>query len=374
MEGGDCAMKKMLYLLAVISIIITGCSKEEDPVSEEPGIEEHSNIAGQPEKQPQEPHVFKANPSTFHFVADWLNDTQVLYVEKIDGLYKVNYFDMETGKTGLVYEDDTFIIDVFIHPTRDYLLVHTSEHPNSAVMKIVRMDGTVLHQLEIDSTELAIEWNPENPEKILFTAFYEDWTFDLFFFDGHDDRLSIVELEDPFPKWAGDNTIVSMLYQEHPLDGGDIQLYHLDTGEIETIGIGNVIYFDMFKDTIIVVQSIDADDFSYTIRQLDGTIISGWTLPAVSNYSEWIVPTIEWLDEDRILVKGAEKSGQLDEMADGFNLYLFQKENPEIIMKDLEAGPIKCSPSGQYCLSGYTSDELIDVEAKEIRKWIELGK
>ena len=103
--------------------------------------------------------------------------------------------------------------------------MHTSDHPNSAVIKVVEVaDGTVQHQVEIDSTELAIEWNRGNPEKILFTAFHEDWSFDLFVFNGHDDSLSIIELDDPFPKWAGENTIMSMLYEDHPLDGGDIQL------------------------------------------------------------------------------------------------------------------------------------------------------
>ena len=286
----------------------------------------------------------------------------------------VNYFDIESGESGVVYEDDSFIIDVLLHPTRNYLLVHTSEHPNSAVIKIVDLaDGTIQHQVEIDSIELAIEWNPSNAEKVLFTAFHEDWSFDLFVFDGHDDSLSIIELDDPFPKWAGENTIMSMLYGDHPLDGGDIQLTHMDTGDNESIGMGNVIYFDVFEDLFVAVQSIDANNFSYTVRQLDGTIVSEWTLPAVSNYSEWVVPTIEWLDRHRLLVKGAEKSGQMDELAAGFNLYLVNKDSPELLVKALDAGPMKCSPSGRYCLSGYTSDELIDVEAKEKHNWIEFN-
>ncbi len=363
-------MKKMLYVLAFLAIILSGCTKEKDPAPKDPDIE-HPDVSEE-SFEPRIPHVFKANPSNFHFIADWLNDTQILYVEKMDGLYKVNYFDIETGESNLVYEDSSFIIDVFLHPSGNYLLLHTSDSPNSAVIKIVEVaDGSLRHQVEIDSTELAIEWNRGNPEKILFTAFHEDWSFDLFVFNGQDDSLSIIDLEDPFPKWAGENTVMSMLYEDHPLDGGDIQLLQLDTGEKETIGIGNVIYFDAFEDLFVAVQSIDGDDFSYTIRKLDGTIVSSWTLPAVSNYSEWVVPTIEWLDRHRLLVKGAEKPGQLDEMAAGFNLYLFQKDSPVLLVKALDAGPMKCSPSGRYCLSGYMSDELIDVEEKEKHKWID---
>jgi hypothetical protein len=365
-------MRRIIGLLFTIIIIMYGCSEKSELPTVEPHKEEPPDIVEESVESPT-PRVFKADPSSFHFIADWLTDTQILYVVKDNGLYKVNYFDIETGESKLVYEDTSFIIDVLVHPSRDYFLIHTSDHPNSAVIKIVSMDGTVEHQVEIDSTELSIEWNRDNPEKILFTAFHEDWSFDLFAFDGSDDSLSIVELDDPFPKWAGTNKILSILFQEHPLDGGDIQMFDLDTEEVVKTGIGNVIYFDVFDDSIGVVQTIESDAFTYTVRKFDGEIISEWTLPAISNYSEWVVPSMEWLDGNRLIVKGAEKSGQLDEMSAGFNLYLFQEGNPELLFKGLDDGPLKCSPSGQYCLNGYTLDELIDTKTKKKYKWIELN-
>ena len=77
-------MKKLLYVLAMLAIVLSGCTKEKDPPPKEPDIEEQPDIAEEP-VEPQIPHVFKANPSNFHFIADWLNDTQILYVEKMDG-------------------------------------------------------------------------------------------------------------------------------------------------------------------------------------------------------------------------------------------------------------------------------------------------
>lgn len=363
-------MKRMLVLLALFISILSGCSEQKDPLSVQPDIEEADKLVEEP-AEPPTPHVYKADPSNFHFIADWLSDTQILYVEKKDGFYQVNYFDIETGETGMVYKDESFIIDVLVHPSRDYFLVHTGEHENAAAVKVIGMDGTVQHQVEIDSTELAIEWNRTNPDKILFTAFHDDWSFDLFVFDGLEDHLSIIEMDDPFPKWAGDDRIMGMLFEGHPLDGGELQLFHLDTGENESVGIGNVIYFDVFEDYFIAVQSVDENAFSYTVRRFDSSVVSGWTLPAVSNYSEWVIPSIEWLDNNRLLLAGAEKSGQLDEMNAGFNLYLFVEDKSELLIKGLDSGPLKCSPSGRYCLSGYTSDELIDVNAKEKHKWIE---
>lgn len=361
-------MKRILYLLVGIIFILAGCSPQKEPPSVDPDIEEPPELVESPA-----PSVFQADPSNFHFIADWLDDSQILYVEKSEGLYKVKSFNIETGESEMLYEDESFIIDVLVHPSQDYLLLHTSEQANSAVVKVVKMDGTILHQVEIDSTELAIEWNRVDPDKILFTAFHEDWSFDLFAFNGLDEDLSIVEMDEPFPKWASNDKILGMLANDHPLDGGEIQSFQMETKETETTGIENVIYFDVFEDLLVTVQTMNSESFMYTVRNLEGTVVSSWTFPAVSNYSEWIVPSIEWLNPNQLLVKGAEKSGQLDEMGEGFNLYLMEDGNLELLIKGLDAGPLKCSPSGRYCLSGYTSDELIDIEAKEKYRWIEFS-
>ncbi|MCM3743351.1 hypothetical protein M3193_04300 [Sporosarcina luteola] len=363
-------MKRVWYLLVMSVLLMSACSEQKEPPSVQPDIEEPTDFAEEP-SETQTPYVFNADPSTFHFIADWMSDTQILYVEKSEGFYQLNYFDIETGETHLVYEDESFITDVLVHPSRQYLLIHTSEQANSAVVKMIQLDGTVQHQVEIDSTELAIEWNRSNPEKILFTAFYEDWSFDLFAFNGRDDNLSIVNLDDPFPKWAGDEWLMSMMFKGHPLDGGEAQLFQLDTGFIEPKNIENAIYFDIFEDSFVAVQVVDTEVFAYTIRDLEGTIISEWSLPSVSNYSEWVVPSIEWLDGKRMMFKGAAKSGQLDEMGTGFNLYHLEEGVPELLVQGLDASPLKCSPSGRYCLTGYTSDELIEVDAKKKYKWIE---
>lgn len=364
-------MKRIWYLLLVSVFIMSACSEKKEQPSVQPDIEEPSNLVEKP-AEPPTPHVFKPDPSNFHFIADWLTDTRILYVEKDEGMYKVNYFDIETGESGFVYKDESFIIDVLVHPSRDYLLVHTSEQANAAVVKVIGMDGTIQHQAEIDSIELSVEWNRANPDKILFSAFQEDWSFDLFVFDGLDDSLSVVNFDDPFAKWAGNDRIMGLLFNGHPLDGGEIRLFQLETEETSTIEMDNVIYHDVFEDSMVVVQVNDQDVFTYTVRNLEGTVIAGWTLPAVSNYSEWVTPEIEWLDVNRLIVKSPEKSGQLDEMASAFNLYLIENGNLEQLTKGLDAGPLKCSPSGRYCVNGYTSDELIDMKTKEKHKWIEI--
>ncbi|GEN84387.1 hypothetical protein SLU01_26990 [Sporosarcina luteola] len=364
-------MKKIILLLFLL-LIISGCSEKEEPSFVQPDTEPEPSIEKQKEEPPFE--MLKVNPSTFHFIADWLSDTELLYVEKNGGLYQVKSFNIETGEIKQIYEDSSFITDVYVHPSLNYLLIHTSEQSDSAIIKVISTDGSLQHQVEIESTELSIEWNELDPEKILFTAFHEDWSYDLFVFDGHTENLSIIELEDPFPKWSGENGIAYMLFPDHPLEGGDMQIYNLDTGSSVSFVEKDVIYFDTFKDTLFIVQALQPDLFMYSIRNDKGTILSSWDMPAVSNYSEWVIPDVEWTNEGQFLYKGARQTGQLDEIGSNFNLYRHEAESSELIMEGLEAEPFKCSPSGNRCLNGYTFDELIEVDSGEKRKWIQLNE
>ena len=80
-------------------------------------------------------------------------------------------------------------------------------------------------EIEVASTELAIEWNDLNPSSVLLTAFHEDWTFDLFLYNGEHRYLGLLEIEDPFPKWFGENQIAIGYVEDHILDGGEIHIY-----------------------------------------------------------------------------------------------------------------------------------------------------
>ena len=58
-------------------------------------------------------------------------------LKRMNGFYKVNSFDFETGKTDTLYEEESIIIDVLIHPSKKYLLLHTSDNSTSATVKIL---------------------------------------------------------------------------------------------------------------------------------------------------------------------------------------------------------------------------------------------
>ena len=232
--------------------------KDNEPVEHPEVIEEELN------------KVLAADPAKFHFVADWLTDTKIVYVEKDEGFYKVNSFDLSTGETATLYEEQSIVIDVLIHPSKKYLLLHTSNNSTSATLKILTTDGIVQDEIEVASTELGIEWNDLDPAHP-FTAFYEDWTFDLFLYKGAESYLGLLSIDDPFPKWFGKEQIVIGYVEDHPLDGGELLLFNPTTEEWTDLDTEGIVYFDTYEQSLLTVRINEVGDAHYVLSELDGT-------------------------------------------------------------------------------------------------------
>ena len=54
-------------------------------------------------------------------------------------------------------------------------------------------------------------------------------------------------------------------------------------------------------------------------------------LPAVSNYSEWVVPEVGWASSDTVFLRAPETGGQLDELTSPFRL-IREKEGQQQVM------------------------------------------
>ncbi|WP_342511356.1 hypothetical protein MKY34_13350 [Sporosarcina sp. FSL K6-1522] len=363
-------MRKRVSVFSLAVLILAGCTAETDHLADKP-----ADITDPVKKNDQDrknvtQQLLKADPATFHFVADWLTDSTIAYVEKSDGRYKVNSFDLETGKTMMLYEDSSMIIDVLIHPLREYMLIHTSDDPTAATVKLMTIDGVVQDELTVASTELAIEWNDLDPQLILLTGFQPDWTFDVFLYDGHKEQFGLLTMEEPFPKWFGTEKVVLGRVAEHALDGAELLTYELATEQWSLLDVGNAIYFDTYEDVILIASLGDENTAKYTIRGQDGEIRSEWQMPAISNYSEWIHPDIEWISKDVIVLAAPDEGGQLDELASPYRLIRVTEGRQEVVTEEVIQSSLRCSPAGKYCLTGYSLETLIDVETKKEIPWL----
>ena len=82
----------------------------------------------------------------------------------------------------------------------------------------------------------------------------------------------------------------------------------------------DVIYFDTYEDSILTVQINEQEDAHYRISDLEGTVRSEWTFPAISNYSEWVIPEVDWLSNDSVILSSPAMGGQLDEITSPIRL------------------------------------------------------
>lgn len=315
--------------------------------------------------------TLEVESSKFHFVVGWLNDSEIVFVEKEENDYYLKTFNVNTGKIDTVFKESMIIVDAIIHPNKEMILLHTSTNSTSANVKMISLEGIVLDEISIASSELAIEWNDLDPNLILLTAFYQDWTYDVFLFSGQEEELKTLFLEDPFPKWLG-SQILTVHIPEHPLDGGSLHLYDWASEIIEPLPYDDIVHFDTNGNSLLIVQIVNGKA-EYQIIDQEGTVLNTWTLPAVSNYSEWVFPDIAWIDHETIITLATKGGGELDNLSEPFMLVKLEAGEQVILSHDSNLTSLKCSPDGEKCLTGNSSEKLIDIMEQEEFTWLLLN-
>ncbi|MDS9471070.1 hypothetical protein [Sporosarcina pasteurii] len=357
-------MKRNVLIIGVVLLLLAGCFGKEE--------EKQKEVREEPKQMEIKESIKKltVDRASFHFIVDWLTNTEILYVEKKEGFYLLKSFDVLTGETKIIYEEPTIIADVFIHPTRELVLLHTTDHPSSATVKIISLAGVLQNEVTIQSNELEIEWNDINPEYLLLTAFHQDWSFDVFLFDGLKNNLQLISNEDPFPKWLGSEHFILTELDTHPLDGGKLFLYDRQTGEkIDTVE-DQVVLYDTFKESLLHMRINDSGQAEYTIVDILGVELARWTMPAISNYSEWVMPFIQWLASDSVIVNRPLESGLLDEIEEAYDIVKIEGNEEKVLLNETLNSSIKCTPDTKKCITGPMLETIIDVETDKGKKWL----
>ncbi|MFD1926566.1 hypothetical protein ACFSFY_00565 [Sporosarcina siberiensis] len=364
----------MLFALFVTALIVTGCSKKNGntekipektaPIEEEESITVEESVV----------HTLTSDQGKFHFIADWLTDTSILFVEKDQNKYFLKIFDFETGDIAILFEDTSVIADVKIHPSKELILLHTSNNPTSATIKILGLDGILKDEITVESSELSIEWNDLDPSLILLTAFHQDWTYDVFLYDGKslDNGFGLIDIGNPFPKWAGKGSILTNSLDEHPLDGGSLNIYDLATDKWIASELTDIVYVDTYEESILVVRIEDNETAHYSITNLDGTVTADWQMPAVSNYSEWIIPEINWVTGNTVILATHDLGGQLDVLDEPYRLTRVSDGQQKLLEGNVTPSLLRCSASGERCLTGYSAEILINTVTGEEKVWLKL--
>ncbi|QUW22252.1 hypothetical protein JSQ81_01250 [Sporosarcina sp. Marseille-Q4063] len=357
-------MKRIALVFGMAILLLVSCENTSNPTEKKEYPPEEVEVELDDFK------TLEAESSKFHFVAGWLNDSEIVFVEKEDSDYNLKTFNVNTGEIYTLFKESMIIVDAIIHPNKEMILLHTSTNSTSANVKMISLEGIVLDEISIASSELAIEWNDLDPNLILLTAFYQDWTYDVFLFNGREE-LKTLELEDPFPKWLG-SQILTVHIPEHPLDGGSLHLYDWASEIIEPLPYDDIVHFDTYKNSLLIVQIVNGKA-EYEIIDQEGSILNKWTLPAVSNYSEWVFPDLSWIDNETIITLATKGGGELDNLSEPFMLVKLEAGEQVILSNDSNLTSLKCSPDGEKCLTGNSSEKLIDIVEQEEFTWLLLN-
>ncbi|MGB3259780.1 hypothetical protein [Paenisporosarcina sp.] len=355
-------------------LLLTSCQ----PNVSEPTLPEKS-ISIEPERETPIQEE-KIKPLTelngdFEQIIGWLTDQEILYITRIQSNYLLNAYHVESGENRTLLTITEPIIEVRIHPSLTKIAVVTSSNSLSASIQIFSTAGEELDKLTIESSELYWDWHPTQTNDIFFSAFYEDWTFDSFVYSSNTKEMKRIETNDPFGKWGKESSIYTINWPENDtLSGGSLR-------EINTVDMtskdsdSNIIYVEAADGVEVTVSiSNDQQNFLYTlVRHQDGKSTT-FELPAISNYSQWFVPNIEWLRDGTMLTYESSKAGLMDEIPSEFNLVQLSIDKPKNTILEGRYESFACNPSGRICLTGVQLEKLLEVESGKIHSWITLGE
>ena len=312
--------------------------------------------------------------SVFHSVLGWMSDNEILFILMDNEKWTVQSYTLSTEKWKTIYSTTTPIIQGNIHPKKEMILLHTSSNSSSAEVLIIHKDGYVAQSLFFESAEMYMNWHPENPNLIVFSTFYEDWTYDTFIYDGTTQNLESIEVDNPFVKWYDDNRLMVFKWTESSLDGSELYLYSISDKTLEKTSWNHVLDVQNLGASLLYMTvNEQLNRFEYRLEENETDRVYEWNSPAVSNYSEWIVPCMSIIQPDQLMVLQSKKSGNVDTFTDKSELYSISLDGAKQL-GEMDAGPIDCSPNGAVCLGGYEKEKWIQMEPFKEQIWLDLNE
>lgn len=313
---------------------------------------------------------------SFSEVAGWLSDDTILYITNLNKGSNLYTYHLSSGASSLFYQSDVPVVSADISPLRDKVFIHAAPTSYQAEVIVVDIKGETLSQAKIDSFELAYEWNLENEEEVLLSAFNEDWSYNTYVLDIPKGSLTELNLPEPFVVWPKAKEMLYLKWDETGLNlNAPLIKRNLDTKKEDTL-MNSVHHIDSSKEYILAVSTSerDSEHSIYSILNKEFERISEFEVHHLTAFSSWLVPFYDFIDRDQTFIYlHPIRSGEADLYDEGFVLteYSFETKKGKQLVSDLENEPISCSPNGALCLYGYQFEKVIDLKEKEIINLVE---
>ncbi|WP_419959002.1 hypothetical protein [Psychrobacillus sp. BM2] len=308
--------------------------------------------------------------SAFHSLVGWLSNEEIVIIVAEKGQWLVKLYTVPTNSWRTIYTTTTPIIQGTIHPSKEMILLHTSKDSSSAEIQFLHKNGYVLQSLSFESAEIYMDWHPTNPNLVVFSTFYEDWTYSTFVYDLATQELTSIEIENPFVKWYDEENLMVFRWSDSGLDGSELLLYSILDETLKSTGEEKVLDATNIGEAIVYVQINEEEkQFEYRIEDLNGRKFE-WATPAVSNYSEWIIPSMSIVSPTEVILLNAKESRNQDDASQKSILSKISIVDQQQIFGEIEEQPISCSPNAEICLGGYAKENWIQTNSLDEKKWI----
>ncbi len=307
----------------------------------------------------------------------WLDDQTILYSSELSGEHRVYSYHLFSGNSELIFSSPAPIINVLIHQDQQKLFFHTSQYTHAANIYFTDLEGNLEYTTEIESYELAFEWNEQNASSMMITAFFEDWSYNVYHLNISSRKLEEVPSVQPFIKWYGEDRFLQQEWNEE-----DVEFFAAITvKELSDLSLGeslkeDVYRYDVLADHLmtITVPPEDMELFEYEFYNQSMERIAAFQTANLTQYSDWLLPFYYYDGKNNEFLTFAPKQhGNSDEYAGGFRLLKIDIDHNSVteLIDDLDNKPILCSPEGLLCLYGYQFDQILNLETGELTKLVQ---
>ncbi|WP_034645395.1 hypothetical protein [Bacillus methanolicus] len=359
--------KSVFLLIVFISIFtIFGCSFESNKEKQN-DIKQTDNLPKETPEGGYDIIPLEIPEGEFDKAIGWLDNKTIVYISTVQQGSNVYKYHLPTGRSTLLYKSDSPIVTVYISPSRERILIHSSLSSYEGMIKILTEEGEELVSETIKSYELAFEWNPYNENFLLVSSFTEEWDFHTYILNIEDKELSEFQLAEPFASWLTEDELIYLDWDaDHPSLLAPLKKVKYGNRKIEII-MTDLFQAKAFKDNIMTIRlSHESDNMGvYDFYSNELKLSSSFSVPLLSSYSDWLVPYFEFHPENkRFYTFRPRSSGGADTYTGGFEFIYFDIETGKetIILENGENEPVSCSPEGTLCLYGYQLEKFIDVK------------
>ncbi|KKK33198.1 hypothetical protein WQ57_25040 [Mesobacillus campisalis] len=300
----------------------------------------------------------------------WLDERTILYITNVSEGSNLYRYDIYDGKSTLLYESPHFAVTAELSPGKKHVLIHSAPSSYEAELAFINPNGEMLFKTRFPSFELAFEWNGEDEEKVLVSAFREDWSYQVYILDIGNENITEVDLDPPFAIWPAEEEMYYLDWDNTgPALHAPLKKRILNTQAEHTI-LEGVHHLEGSGELVLAVQTSETDNGMAAYQFIDSK--SGerksFEVVQLSAFSGWLVPFYDLGTDNSFVYFRPLYSGEADLYGAGFTLsrYSLDEGSEENLMEGMENEPINCAPDGKYCLYGFQLEKLIDMEKKQI--------